>query len=216
MSDPEEGRKLGLNDAYAVQTPDDNRALYRDWAATYESDFITPRGYTYHLGLVEVLAHAGPDLEAPVLDVGCGTGIVGVALRDVGFARIDGIDLSPEMLEQARTKQVYGSLVEADVTQPLAFDDSSFGAITSVGAFTHGHLGPEPLHELVRITRPGGLLAIGINAEHYEERGFAAVLNAMLDAGTITERRLERVRIYTNADDEYADDLALVALLRKG
>lgn len=215
MSDEDEGRKLGLDDAYSVQTPDDNRALYRDWAATYEDDFIAPRGYTYHLSVVEVLADAAPDLEAPVLDVGCGTGIVGVALRDVGFAQIDGIDLSPEMLEQAGTKQVYRSLVEADVTQPLAFDDDSFGAITSVGTFTHGHLGPEPLHELLRITQPGGLLAIGINAEHYEEHGFADVLNGMLDVGTITERRLERVRIYANADDEHADDLALVALLRK-
>lgn len=215
MSDANEVRKLGLADAYAVKTPEDNRALYRDWAATYEEDFIAPRGYTYHVSVVQVFADAGADFDAPVLDVGCGTGIVGVALRDAGFSHIDGIDLSPEMLEQAATKQVYRSLTEVDVTQPLAFDDATFGGVTSVGTFTHGHLGPEPLHELVRVTRSGGVLAIGINAEHYEELGFADVLHSMIETGVISERRLERVRIYSNADDDNADDLALVAVLVK-
>jgi predicted TPR repeat methyltransferase len=215
MTDANEVRRLGLDDAYAVKTPEDNRALYRDWAATYEDDFIAPRGYTYHLSVVELFAQAGPNADAPVLDVGCGTGIVGVALRDAGFDVVDGIDLSPEMLEQAATKRVYRSLIEVDVTQPMSFDDDAFGGVTSVGTFTHGHLGPEPLHELVRVTQPGGVLAIGINAEHYEEHRFGAVLNDMLSAGSIVERRLERVRIYAKGDDEHADDLALVAVLRK-
>ena len=215
MSNTNEVRKLGLADAYAVETPDDNRALYRDWAETYEEDFINPRGYTYHLSVVDVFASAKPDRTAPVLDVGCGTGIVGVALHEAGFTQIDGIDLSPEMLEQAGTKNIYQSLLEVDVTQTLPFEDATFGGVTSVGTFTHGHLGPEPLRELVRVTRPGGVLGIGINAEHYEEHGFAAVLNEMLETGVVTERRVERVRIYANADDEHADDLALVAVLRK-
>lgn len=215
MSGENEERKLGLADAYAVKTPDDNRALYRDWASSYDDDFIGPRGYVYHLGVADLFVQAEPDLAAPVLDVGCGTGIVGVALRDRGVQIVDGIDLSPEMLDQAATKGAYRNLVEADVTQPLAFDDAAFGGVTSVGTFTHGHLGPEPLHELVRIVRPGGILAIGINAEHYQEHGFAEVLTEMLTSGVISERRLERVRIYADADDEWADDLALVAVLHK-
>ncbi|MBT5686132.1 MAG: hypothetical protein HOJ11_14095, partial [Gammaproteobacteria bacterium] len=40
-------KKLGLDDAYAVETPADNIKLYRDWAETYDSDFAAPRGYVY-------------------------------------------------------------------------------------------------------------------------------------------------------------------------
>lgn len=32
----------------------------------------------------------------------------------------------------------------------------------SVGTFTHGHVGPEAIHEVVRIVRPGGVIALGI------------------------------------------------------
>ena len=55
----------------------------------------------------------------------------------------------------------------------------------------------------------------GTNATLNEEHGFGDVLNDMLSSGSITERRLERVRIYAKGDDEHADDLALVAVLRK-
>ena len=87
MSSDAEDRKLGLADAYAVRTPDDNRALYRDWAATYESDFAEARGYVYHLEVARLFAAAVPPIDGPVLDVGCGTGIVGIALVVAGVAR---------------------------------------------------------------------------------------------------------------------------------
>ncbi|MEM7095969.1 MAG: class I SAM-dependent methyltransferase [Actinomycetota bacterium] len=207
-------RKLGLDDAYAVETPDDNRALYKDWASTYEADFIEPRGYIYHEEVVRLFVDV-VGTTGPVLDVGCGTGIVGEALASQGVEIIDGIDISPEMLAEASGKGCYRDLSEVDVTQPLDIADGAYGGVTSVGTFTHGHLGPEPLHELVRVVAPGGVLAIGINAEHYEEMGFEATLTALEDSGAIEPRRLERVRIYSNADDEHADDLALVALLTR-
>ncbi len=110
------GDDLDLSEAYAVETPDDNRDLYARWASTYESGFIARHEYVYHQGVAAVFAEAaGPD-DAPVLDVGCGTGLVGVALRALGVDAIDGLDLSPEMLDEARTKvdgdgsPVYGDL----------------------------------------------------------------------------------------------------------
>jgi len=215
MSSDANERKLGLADAYAVRTPDDNRALYRDWAATYESDFADARGYVYHLEVARLFAAAVPPIDGPVLDVGCGTGIVGVALRELGVEVIDGIDISPEMLAEAARKQTYRSLTEADLTRALAIADDTYAGITSVGTFTHGHLGPEPLRELVRVTRPRGLLAIGINAEHYASEGFEALLSELAGTGAITEPVLHDVRIYEAADDEWADDLASVAVFRR-
>lgn len=216
MTPDADDRKLGLADAYAVRTPDDNRALYRDWAATYERDFTEARGYVYHLEVARLFASAAPaPVDGPVLDVGCGTGIVGVALRELGIETIDGIDISPEMLAEAAQKHTYRSLTEADLTRALAIADDTYAGITSVGTFTHGHLGPEPLRELVRVTSPRGLFAIGINAEHYASEGFEALLSELAGTGAITEPVLHDVRIYEAADDEWADDLASVAVFRR-
>jgi len=46
----------------------------------------------------------------PVLDVGCGTGVSGLFLRDVGFADIHGSDFLPEMLALAKEKDIYNTL----------------------------------------------------------------------------------------------------------
>ena len=114
-----------LADAYAVETPDDNRDLYARWAATYESAFIADNGYVYHLGVVGSFVDTASDEDDPVLDVGCGTGLVGVALRATGPWTVDGLDLSTEMLGEARVKvagegdPVYRHLHEGDLTATL-------------------------------------------------------------------------------------------------
>ena len=106
---------LGLDEAYAVETPDDNRRLYARWAATYESDFIARTGYRYHEHVADVFV-ALERPPGPTLDVGCGTGIVGRALQERGVDGIHGVDISPQMLEQASSKGVYETLIEADLT----------------------------------------------------------------------------------------------------
>ncbi len=48
-----------LADAYAVETPDDNRNLYARWADSYESGFIKENAYQYHLGGSRGLSRLG-------------------------------------------------------------------------------------------------------------------------------------------------------------
>ena len=67
-----------LEAAYAVETPDENRRLYAEWASSYEETFVAAKAYRYHLHVADTLvAHVRP--AGPTLDVGCGTGVVGVA-----------------------------------------------------------------------------------------------------------------------------------------
>ncbi len=209
MDEPE----IDLDDAYSVETPDDSRDLYGRWAATYERSFIEPKGYVYHQQVAQVFVDRGG--RGPVLDVGCGTGIVGEALRALTLSPVDGVDISAEMLAEAAAKDTYRRLIEADLTQPVPLADAEYCGVVSAGTFTHGHLGPEAIDELIRVAAGGAVFALGVNAEHYATRGFAARLDAHHAAGLITEPELVEVPIY-EGDHEHADDRALVAVFVRG
>lgn len=190
-----------LDRAYAVVTPDDNRRLYADWASTYDEGFVAVHGYVYHQSVVDAFLRREHQAGA-VLDVGCGTGVVGEELRRRGVLEVDGVDLSPEMLTVAATKRtelgdvVYRSLVPADLTTSIEIADASYSGIVSAGAFTHGHLGPEPLGELVRVARPGAVLAIGINADHFEASGFDAWFAQATSSGLISGLEIVESPVY--------------------
>jgi predicted TPR repeat methyltransferase len=206
--------------AYALDGPEANRSLYARWAATYETDFIAESGYRYHervaaLFVEHCLPVVGPD-EA-VADVGCGTGVVGQALARHRPVIVDGLDISPEMLQQAAGKvhggkSVYRHLVEADLTRLLMIEPGSYAGLISVGTFTHGHLGPEVLDGLLTIVRPGGRCAIGINAAHYSSHGFAAAFDRLVGTGRIDDLQLVDVSIYGDDDHTDPDQYAHVAV----
>lgn len=215
-------------EAYAATTPDDHRELYRKWADTYESGFIASRGYIYHERVAELFVErvgAVPRrgavvLDGAVLDVGCGTGIVGEALVSLGITAIDGIDISPEMIEKAAAKStdadpVYRAFIEADLTQPIAIASDSYVGVISVGTFTLGHVGPEALAELFRVGAPGCVYALGINRAHFVERGFETQLDAAVAAAVITPYELTEIRMYQNDGDEHSTDTAFVARFAK-
>ena len=203
---PDGRPRFDLADAYAVETPDDNRGLYARWASTYESGFIADNGYVYHLGVAGAFAEAAAVDDGPVLDVGCGTGLVGEALRSFGSWVVDGLDLSSEMLDEARAKStgdgspVYGDLHVGDLTATLDLGTGGYGAVVSCGTFTHGHVGPGAFDELHRIARPGALFAIGINPEHFTNLGFTARFASDVAAGRITEPVVHRVQTYASGD----------------
>lgn len=206
-----------LEAAYAVQTPEDNRKLYAEWAETYESGFMADSGYVYHRHVAAILLDGFGELDGPVLDVGCGTGVVGEELRTLGVSTVDGIDISPEMLALAATKTddqgpVYRNLIEADLTQRIDVSDDSYAAMISVGAFTHGHLGPDALGELLRVGRPGARYAIGINAAHFEEFGFDERLDQHRAEATIEDYRAVDAVIYRDTDENNPNQMARVAV----
>ncbi len=208
-------KKLGLDDAYAVETPEDNRQLYRDWADTYESEFTIPRGYVYPDRIADIYTDlAGPG-DAPILDVGAGTGLVGAALVAASPNVVDAIDISEEMLSVSQSKGIYRNLLQADLTGPLNIDDGIYGAVVSAGTFTHGHVGPGAFAELLRISRAGALFVIGINARVFDEYGFGSSLASLCADGKLGELTFRHMKYYEKADDEHAGDVGLTACFRK-
>jgi predicted TPR repeat methyltransferase len=215
-----EKKILNVDDAYALETPEDSVRLYAEWAPTYDSDFVDRVGYVLFRHVAEQFAKLKDQVDGPVLDVGCGTGIVGTCLRENGIDTIDGIDISAEMLVEAGNKStrngdpVYRSLIRADLTKPVNIADNQYAGLVSAGTFTLGHLGPEPLDELWRIAAPGAQCAISVRSTHYESAGFAAKLEADAASGTITEPKLVEVGLYSadTLNRERASDTAFVVI----
>ena len=213
-----------LSAAYALDGPAANRTLYARWAETYDSGFVVDSRYEYHQRVAAVFAAHSLELIAPgevVVDIGCGTGLAGQALRQHRNIAIDGVDISPEMLRQAARKRhddspVYRRLVEADLTRPLDIPDDTYAGAISAGTFTHGHVGPEALFEIVRIVRPGGSAAIGINAAHFVAAGFEPVLEQHARHGRIVDLQLIDAPIYAGADMHDPDQFAHIAVFRVG
>ena len=101
---------------------------------------------------VELLLKYLPMEEAVVLD-GCGTGLVGQLLAKTRKFQIDGADYSQSMLDKVQAKGYYRALQQVDLNQPLQIAADTYNAVICIGTFTLGHVQPEALQEMLRITK---------------------------------------------------------------
>ena len=210
-------KPIGLKEAYSVESPDDNRALYAVWADTYESEFTVPRRYVYDRTAAELLCQ-GFSGSGPVLDAGCGTGLVGKQLRRLGVTVVDGLDISREMLAKARSKTapdgspVYRQLIEADLTGPIDIASDTYAGLVSAGTFTHGHVGPDGIAELLRVARPGARCVIGVNSSIFDTNGFRGRFERYAADGVIDGLEVQLRQVYEGADGSEPNHMAQIAV----
>ena len=183
-----------LERAYAIDSDATSRALYRDWAQTYDTTMIDGLHYRSPTLVAQLLGEHLADRDAAVLDIGCGTGLAGQVLAGLGFKAIDGLDISPEMMQVAGQRGVYRNFLSADLNQPLDLPDAQYNGATCCGTFTHGHVAATCLDELFRILRPGAPFAFTVKHEVWEPMGFKDNLARLVASGTITQTvwRLDR------------------------
>lgn len=159
------------------------RRVYDEWAPTYDDEDVAAlmghRSAAEVADRVAALVPPGTD----VLDAGCGTGLVGAALRERGFRSIDGLDLSPGMLRRARRRGAYHDLGPADLRQLTPGAAGKFGLLTGVGVLAPGHLGPRSLTHLVRVLRPGGLLVATVAEDTWTADGYDRALERLVADG---------------------------------
>jgi SAM-dependent methyltransferase len=201
-----------LESAYALQTPEDSRRLYAAWAATYDASFAEHSGYILHEQVARHYALIGG--FGPVLDVGAGTGLCGQALAARGIEPVDGTDISPQMLDQARGKGVYRHVFEGNVLEGLSLPVGQYQGAVSSGTFTNGHVGPSGIDAVLDAVRPRGWIVLSVNARHFEAAGFAAKMAEI--APRIAQASDTEVAIYgPNATGAHARDTALLLAFRK-
>lgn len=177
--------KAFLDDAYALESEADALAFYDRWAEDYDAQVEHGLRYVAPRLLSDALARQQSRRDEAVLDVGCGTGLTGACLAERGFSLIDGIDLSAAMLTKAGEKGIYRKLVEADLNATLPFEDGAYAAIISTGTFTLGHVGPEPMDELMRVVKPGGVFACTVHGEVWDSQGFSDKFAALEQSGVL-------------------------------
>jgi SAM-dependent methyltransferase len=124
---------------------------YREWSRTYESVVQDEMD----LRLLERVRAVDWSAAARTLDLACGTGRIGNWLRGRGVRSLDGIDLTPEMLAQARAKQVYDRLLQGDV-RSTGLPPAAYDLIVQVLADEHLPELPPLYQEALRLSRPGG------------------------------------------------------------
>ena len=141
---------------------------YDQWASEYDQDLDEVFAWNAPQNGANMLAKlVKPD--APVLDAGAGTGLVGKCLADAGFTNLAAMDLSQGMLDEARAKNVYSSFHQMTLGETLGFDTAAFDAVVSVGVFTLGHAPIHSFDELVRVTKPGGYIVFSLRTDMVAE-----------------------------------------------
>lgn len=162
---------------------DSTHAHYDAWADRYEDDLIGRVGYSAHIIGAAALADALPERGASIIDIGCGTGLVGAELARHGFQRIDGLDISEDMMALADAKGCYRNLMAGDVMAGLDMADATYEAAICVGSFAPGHLGPAAFREIIRLVRPGGPIIIFMNAQPYVDDGYQFHVDRLVAEG---------------------------------
>lgn len=163
---------------------DETMQIYADWAETYDRD-VAEWGYATPGRIAMALRLAGANPDKPVLDFGCGTGLSGLALKSAGFTQIDGTDISPEMLENARARGIYQHLWESAPGDMGHVKRGQYPIIVATGVISLGAAPPETLDMLIDVVPSGGLLAFSYNEATLADRAYTDRLDAAVLAPDI-------------------------------
>jgi predicted TPR repeat methyltransferase len=144
--------------------------LFDNYAAYFEHSLIDTLEYKTPNLIAEVVLKLKSGAElGPVLDLGCGTGLAGVALSGL-CQNIEGIDLSRKMLRQASQKNVYDKLSHTGIVEYLSEAALDFDLFIAADVFVYvGEL--SEVFRLIKLrNKRKGWLAF--STEHTEKDGF--------------------------------------------
>ena len=171
-----------LEKSYGLGSVEETLDHYDQWAASYDAE-IADNNYATPGRIADALWSVLPDVSAPILDFGCGTGLSGLALRREGYEIIDGLDPSNEMLNKAREKAAHRNLALLDATTAEPFTPDTYKAVVACGVLGTGAAPPEAFGRLMHCLSKGNLLAFSLNDHALADPGYTGAMNEWLDCG---------------------------------
>jgi predicted TPR repeat methyltransferase len=163
---------IGRGDAPPALPPAYVARLFDEYAPRFEAHLTEALGYRAPALIADALHAVAPARRfGRALDLGCGAGLMGEALRE----RIDhltGVDLSPVMIEKARQRGVYDALIVGDATAALMRQPpAAFDLIVAADSLVYfGHLAPL-FAAVTTVLTEDGLVAFSL--ETIDGEGFA-------------------------------------------
>ncbi|MEW6452890.1 MAG: methyltransferase domain-containing protein [Pseudomonadota bacterium] len=154
--------RLGADEATPAMTGTYVKRLFDQHAPEFDEALVGRLGYRGPELLLEAVRKIAGDKLGAMLDLGCGTGLAGVAFRTYAD-RLVGMDISPGMIEQAKAKNVYDELAAADLLEFLrANDESKFDLVLAADVFVYcSDLMPIAAAS-ARVMKPGALFAFTV------------------------------------------------------
>jgi predicted TPR repeat methyltransferase len=147
------------------RAPDDYVAyLFDGYAANFDTHLVGRLKYSVPTQLAEMLARVCAKPMGDVLDLGCGTGLMGAELEN-SASTIVGVDLSEKMLDKARERKVYSRLERADLAAMMTGEpDGGYGVIVAADVFVYVGKLDELFEQAYRLLRPSGIFAFSVEA----------------------------------------------------
>jgi predicted TPR repeat methyltransferase len=167
--------RLGVAETPAAAAPAYVARLFDQYAPRFDVHLVDALGYRAPKLVRHAVAEVCGRMHRPIhfaraLDLGCGTGLAGAAFRD-RVERLEGVDLSPGMIAQAREKGIYDALEVGDILDRLrAAPEGTFDFIIAADVLVYiGDLRPLFI-QITRVLAGGGLFAF--TAESHAGEGY--------------------------------------------
>ncbi|HYG85215.1 MAG TPA: tetratricopeptide repeat protein [Azospirillum sp.] len=114
------------------------RALFDRYAERFDADLLGKLGYAAPRSLREAVerVYGGAPTGLRTLDLGCGTGLMGVELRPF-TTHLAGVDLSPRMVDKARARGLYDALSVGDVVEAMASSAQSWDLLVAADVLVY-------------------------------------------------------------------------------
>jgi len=179
------------------KTAEGARQLYDAWATDYDA---TLRSWKYPAPrrTAELLCEylpAGTSREQAVLDAGCGTGLSGEALAELGFTKLVGTDISPDSFKVTAQKSIYERLEVANLEETLPFEDDAFQAIVCVGVLSYVNAFDGLFAEFCRVTKPGGIVVFTHRMPFWDDD--------VNNVRTVAEAQQGWTRLFASGPEDY-------------
>ncbi|MRX07848.1 tetratricopeptide repeat protein [Pseudoduganella sp. FT25W] len=154
---------VGAGETPAALPNDYVRSLFDQYANHFDQHLTEVLGYQTPAVLDALLRHVAPASELATVDLGCGTGLCGPYLRAYS-RRLDGVDLSQQMLDKAAERGLYDELACADLLTYLNGREATWDLAVAADVFVYiGDLAPvfKAVHAALR---PGGRFCFSVEA----------------------------------------------------
>ena len=181
--------KLGVWLIDHQNSEQDVQTVYNEAAKQYDNlshkmGYVSP--FTGTNILLKHLKSLEFSMDSKILDLGAGTGMCGEILYENGFTNLSAMDISEDMLEEAKKKKVYQQFIQKDLnSDSLADFQGAFDAAICVGVFFCGQANANALEKSFNMIRHGGIICFTIRTDIYddEDSGYKKICDSLTKEG---------------------------------